>query len=937
MISWLITGTLVAVGAAGVFRLARMDHQRQPAPAWGLPDIAALVGVVTAALFSIRPYLTGNLVGSGDSYFYGLQVADFVTQLRHGVLPVLAGQSAYAYNGNAQILRTAPYFPHLAGALDLATFRRLSFVQLQDLTVVLTALAAAVVAYVVARRLSGGRRLASALLAAIYVMSPAILAPLVIGDMFPTYLTAPWLLLGWCGIAGMLREADDTGPQLLAATALAALWYAHPPVAAWMSVVWAGAQLGRFLLAAGAPGQLRRQLGAGTLFAGLTAYVFIAVATLHLRPEAPPPPDFYVFTPDDVARAIRGAFTPFSTVGGMPDIQLGWTLWGVLLVGVGSLLRRQRLAGAFFATSCALFLLLLIPAWPWASSRLWLLIPDRLATLTTWPQQRLNPILAAAAVVAFALALHPRHRRRAWSYPAACGLLLLGAAWSFREAAALQRRIAAASVPAAAARARFDPGNIVLARYSYALFGRMPAYYTDGWTDPEFESRLLDANMEVSQDDAAAVLRAAPAGTPAAWTPLAPQTELNLSGPGDYLLAFAFQNPSATGEITVRGGGIDRVYRLPRSGGPLAFGSEAGCAKTTVLRLTGAGVQRIALRATVPGASVHLARFAESRLPVRIITQTPYTAEIHAAAGGFLETPRVWLDGYAATVNGRPAALRLSPNGLVAVTVPAGDATVVLTYVGPPILRWSWLLSLATLAGLPWLASAALRRLPPTAGSGGFDRAWIRQHNLPAGLARAPRRRVLLAGAITGVAVIVGGFAWVRHHRAFDRAAFGSLRLSVEIPRWSPQAAEPLVVTGRTGAADCIYVRYDNPHEIRLGWDHWSVGGPVSPPIRIDYGRPHVLELTLGSLYPQPGRAGPAYARLFGNPQAAPFRLVLDGQVVFDLTGPFYPAGADEVAVGRNPAGGSVAGASFSGRVLSVTRFLPAPAALAPAGSFPSR
>ena len=932
----LILGPLAVVFLTGAWRLGRRQRREPagPGPRRGTGDALGLGVALAAALFSVRPYLTGRLVGSGDSYHYALQIADFVTQVRRGVLPVLVGQSEYLFNGAVHNVRTAPYLAHLAALLDLLTLRRLSFVQLQDLVVALSALAAAAAAYFVARRLSGGRRLAAALLAAIYVTSPAVLGPLVISDMFATYLAAPWLVLCWYGLAEILRRTDDTRPQWVAALALAMLWYAHSPIAAWMSMAWAGVQVGRYLLSAGAAGQVGRQLAAGLLFAGLSAYLFVSVATLPPGPAAAAPAGAWETAPGQLAPLLRAALAPVAPPGAGPaDIQLGWTLWTALLLGVGVLMWRRRIDGWFLGIFSAGLILWMFPLLPWVSSLLRWLTPGRLVALNAWPQQRFMPILGAAAIVAAAAALQPPAGRRGRAQGAAVALLLLGCAWNLREAARLQQRTVVADRGAAAA--RLAPDNLVLTRASYDQLGALPPDYTDGWADPEFESRVLDGDMDRVQDDAAGVLAATAArgGIPA--VPLAGPATLRLTAPGDYLLAFRFDQPAAAGEITIRGAGIDRHYTLPRSGGPLAFGSAAGCATTVPLHLAGRGDQAIVVTSSAPGVSVAATAFAADRLPVRLTAETPFTAGVHAAEAGYLETPRVWQDGYAATVGGRPASVRRSPNGLVAVPVPAGDSTVVLSYVGPPVLRLSWLLSLVVLAALPWLTLAIVRPAPPAGGGGEIDRTWLRQNHLVAALGRLPRRRLFLGAVITGLAGCTIGAGFVVDRRAADRRAFGSLRLTVEFPKWPPDHAEPLVVTGRTGAADCVYVIYDRPHEIRLGLDHWRVGGPVSPPIHITYGRPHMVELTVGSLYPEPDRAGPDLAARFRDPRAAPFRLSLDGHVVFAFTAPFYPAGPREVAIGLNPVGSSVCGASFTGRVLAAGRFLPAPLQLAPAGPPP--
>jgi hypothetical protein len=71
--------------------------------------------------------------------------------------------------------------------------------------------------------------------------------------------------------------------------------------------------------------------------------------------------------------------------------------------------------------------------------------------------------------------------------------------------------------------------------------------------------------------------------------------------------------------------------------------------------------------------------------------------------------------------------------------------------------------------------------------------------------------------------------------------------------------AEPLLVSGRSGAGDFVYVRYVTPSSIQVGFDHWGQGGLISAPVEIDYQREHVLKITLPSLLP------PAQAELFAK------------------------------------------------------------------------
>lgn len=908
MFFWILLGLGATTFSVGLGRWVRAEVRRpgrklpSGLPAHGL----ALATLLPVAWLSVYPYVGGNLVGAGDSYHYGLQVADFVTQARHGVMPVLAGQSDYAFNGNIHTLRTAPYFTHLAGLLDLLTARRQSFVALQNLTVVTTAVLAVWAAFLAAFHASGGRRMAAWLLAAIYGLSPAIMGPLALNDMFATYMAAPWLVLCWYGLAEILRPGHDARAQFIAAGALGLVWYAHPPVAAWLTLAWGLMQFARTVRAGGEGAQWIRQLAAGLFLLGLTAGIFVSVATLGPGPQAPA----YQPTYDVGAlqRFLHAGFTPFSAGHGAPGIQLGYGLWLLLLLTGLIGLRRRATAVLILLAVLAVFLPYLIQM-PVFSDAFWRLLPEQLANLSNWPEQRLCPVLAAGIVVAFATALRATDPLPAAGYRMVCAFLTVAALWSAAEVVAIHRRPGVARLPPAVQEIQFSPQNLRLTRYSYALFARTPAYFTNGWMDPEFESRLLDEKLDPLTDNAAAIIAAAGTSPFAAINGGRGQT---LNGPGDQLFEFAFADAANTGEISIQGDGLERFYTLPLSGGARAFGSAPGAAKTIRLHLARPGPQQITIKANMAGVSVRTIPFHRDDLPVRVDGLLPYAARVRAPAPGFLETPRAFIDGYAATVNDRPAPVRPSPQGLVMVPVPAGESRVELAYPGPAVLRAAWVLSLACLAAWPWLISAApgsnAARPAPLRLDQGFRTLWPRHG-----------RRIALILLSLGLLAATG----LGLHRFWQhRQAYGSLRLVLEIPKSPVNRAEPLLTLGRPGAADCIYLIYEDPAHIRFGLDHWGHDGLISAPLAVDFGRNHVVEITIGGLYPARSWFGRFTAPTEIKSGTGLFQVRLDGRVVFSQEQPFYAVAPDEVVLGRNPVGSSVAGVRFSGRILSAERFI---------------
>ncbi len=144
-----------------------------------------------------------------------------------------------------------------------------------------------------------------------------------------------------------------------------------------------------------------------------------------------------------------------------------------------------------------------------------------------------------------------------------------------------------------------------------------------------------------------------------------------------------------------------------------------------------------------------------------------------------------------------------------------------------------------------------------------------------------------------------------------DSGELGAVEMSVMLPNNVPGTAEPLVVSGATGAGDMVYVKYLDATHIAIGFDHWGIGGSVGQPVEVDYGKVHRFAVSIDSLYP----AG-APPRLKGV-----VRVKVDGTPALDVLWGCYPTRPAEVTIARNAIGGSTCGAAFTGRVLSIERF----------------
>lgn len=153
----------------------------------------------------------------------------------------------------------------------------------------------------------------------------------------------------------------------------------------------------------------------------------------------------------------------------------------------------------------------------------------------------------------------------------------------------------------------------------------------------------------------------------------------------------------------------------------------------------------------------------------------------------------------------------------------------------------------------------------------------------------------------------------------------GVVQLTLQLPADKPNVYEPLLVTGGTGQGDLVYLKYEPPGAIRLGFDHWGVGGQVSEPIAVDYAQPVTVVLSTGPLHDrQTAVAAPS-----GAPDLRHWLYAeVNGRVIWSGPAEFYPASAASITFGTNYIGGSTADPKFSGTILKVQSLLFLPPAL---------
>lgn len=131
---------------------------------------------------------------------------------------------------------------------------------------------------------------------------------------------------------------------------------------------------------------------------------------------------------------------------------------------------------------------------------------------------------------------------------------------------------------------------------------------------------------------------------------------------------------------------------------------------------------------------------------------------------------------------------------------------------------------------------------------------------------------------------------------------------------------EPLIVTGRAGRSDQVFVQYESDGLIRLGFTHDGGATVLSRAVPVASSALQRLRVELGSLYPPEehpfwaGRERAVFVRL-----ARRLRVELNGEVLLDAYQRFHAASPRLIFAGVSPYS-DIAGARFSGQLRETVR-----------------
>lgn len=713
-----------------------------------LPEALRCALLGAAALWLMRGFAARTLKGTGDARWYATMLADMVAQVRSGVFPVWCGQSLYQFNGAIYPLRVAPAFHYMGALLDVLTLHALGVFALQNLLLILLAVAAIATAYLGLRALLPGRAWTAALLAALFLSCPGVLGISYNTDLFMSWTTLPMVPVVWFATVRSFQDGGAARTLVLLGASLGCCWWGHSPIALWSTLIAGTAQAVR-IAAQGRGGiSWRAMLAAGVAFGAIAAY---PVGSVLLFPPEPGVriDSFTRATAGSIAYFLREVFPatilPLSRNGrSLGDFQLGYALWAVLLVFTPSSVRAKRLASAVPLAAAALLCLLLLPI-PGLDLALWTAVPGFVRDTTgNWAMNRLYLPVAAATVFGTAACVAGGPAGKSGRSLALGILLATGCAWSFSEASKFATGSRESTFPPESAIDFLRPENVQITQFSYMVFPATPSTFSHGVTDPALENHLLarDTLAQIAADaPAAATSGHLEAEGDFSWKTAGRLDYLDLDAvftirpSRAYLLDFDFPKPSEVrGELEIAGSHFFRVYGLPEHGGAKAFGAGGEHSRFLPVWTTADGAQRLTLRyvplAAFPSrdevpriAHVRLLSYDPAALPVRVQSWIPYRTLVTSPAPAWLETPRMYQVGYRATVQGRPALVRKSPDGFVCVAVPEGASSVELSYVAPAglsILFWLSLLSMAAVAGCgawAWILHLHRARCPAKASA----------------------------------------------------------------------------------------------------------------------------------------------------------------------------------------------------------------------------
>jgi len=388
-----------------------------------------------------------------------------------------------------------------------------------------------------------------------------------------------------------------------------------------------------------------------------------------------------------------------------------------------------------------------------------------------------------------------------------------------------------------------------------------------------------------------------------------------------YRLDLDYRGTFAPSTLSFSGKSMNREYALPSAGNARGFGVSPGNNHSLTFFTSGDSPENIDLVWISPDlgspaektfADFRFHELDQTKLPVNLESLIPLKAHLRSAEPAFLETPRMFIEGYIALVNGVRVRPLMSPDRLLMVPVRAGESDVVVAYRGPYALRLSFWISFY--AWLSFFVVGSVWALFPVAS----DRIAVVALE-KTGKIVYRHRRILVGGLLLCAVVAYGWSRWQDYVHAV-----GPLRIRLELPRGQPGRAQPILTTGRREAGTFVFVIFKDSTHVRIGVDVWNKALFLSEPVEVDYYYDQYVVVTTGALFPQDHPALRHLSAAQLERLRNQIKVELNGKTVIDQAIFSYDSKMSEVNVGESRIGGSNTEPVFVGKILKVER-LPVP------------
>lgn len=402
----------------------------------------------------------------------------------------------------------------------------------------------------------------------------------------------------------------------------------------------------------------------------------------------------------DLFRPLQTELRPYGSC------QPGLVLWLLLGFGFAVAWFKRSLATSLVLVPVALLLALVLGV-PGISEFVVGYAPAQVGNLVTLPMlYRLVPVLAAGGLVAAFLGLASTRTAvgpgRWWLV----GALAVGVCWSGWEARHALQMGFSRQTPRAIMMNRLSLDTYTLSRYSYLML-RMPRRFIDGKQFHWLETRLLDAKggvvvgpkelaakaeAEAIDSEVLALTSRMDENTGKDWLFIGPGFSVQ---PGEKLiLRFEIMKDiDCSGWLILQSAHGYLEFKLDPAYTGTGFGLGEHASSVTAVTNLGPHTEDYSMQLKIAPANsmprdgkvwgrLHVSRYRPEQAPIEVLALCPFRARVQAGEAGWLETPRQWLAGYRATVDGVAVEPVPSRDNLVAVPVSPGEHEVVLVFAG---------------------------------------------------------------------------------------------------------------------------------------------------------------------------------------------------------------------------------------------------------------